>query len=91
MRRLSSAWPIVILHDAHREPHPDWAAVTQAIAQNRAQTAWVWRPHDDLSAAPAVEPLDVATGRWVAALDAGKTLGLALDSAGESFDFGVWL
>lgn len=91
VRRLSSAWPIVTLYDAHRQAHPDWAAVTRAIAQKRAQTAWVWRPRENLAAAPAVETLDAASERWVAALDAGQTLDLALDSAGEAFDFAAWL
>jgi hypothetical protein len=91
VRRLSSAWPIVTLYDAHRQAHPDWEAVTRAITQKCAQTAWVWRPHDDIAAAPAVEPLDAASDRWITALDTGHTLDLALDSAGEAFDFAVWL
>ena len=91
VRRLSSAWPIVTLYDAHRQAHPDWDAVTRAIVQKRAQTAWVWRPHDDLTAAPMVETLDAASDRWIAALDAGQTLDLAFDSAGEAFDFPGWL
>lgn len=91
VRRLPSAWPILTLYEAHRMEHPDWEAAAQAIAQARAQAAWVWRPHGDLAAAPAVELLDAATDRWVAALDAGHTLDAALDVAGEEFDFAAWL
>lgn len=90
-RCLSSTWPIHTLHEVHHVTHPDWDAVTQAIAQKRAQTAWIWRPHGDLAAPPVVELLDAATGRWIAALDAGQTLDAALDSAGETFDFAAWL
>jgi len=91
VRRLSSAWPIHTLYEAHHVTHPDWNGVTQAIARSRAQTAWIWRPHGDLAAMPVVDGLDAATDRWVAALDAGHTLDTALDSAGEEFDFAVWL
>ncbi|MBI3433184.1 MAG: putative DNA-binding domain-containing protein [Hydrogenophilales bacterium] len=91
VHRLPSAWPIASLYDTHRQAHPDWEAAAQAIAQARAQTAWVWRPHGDLAATPVVEPLDAATDRWIAALGAGQTLDLALDSAGEAFDFTAWL
>lgn len=91
VRRLSSAWPIVTLYDAHRQAQPDWEAVTRAITQKVAQTAWVRRPHDDVAASPAVESLDAASDRWIAALDGGQTLDVALDSAGEAFDFAAWL
>ena len=91
VRRLSSTWPVVTLYEAHHVTHPDWEAVTWAIAQGHAQTAWVWRSHDDLAAAPAVEVLDAASERWIAALDAGHTLDIALDAAGERFDFTAWL
>ncbi len=91
VRRLSSTWPIVALYEAHRIDRPDWETVTRAIAERHAQTAWIWRPHDDLAAAPALEMLDAASDRWVAALDAGHTLDIALDSAGEGFDFAAWL
>ena len=90
-RRLLSAWPIHALYEAHHVTHPDWDAVNRAIAQKCAQTAWIWRPHGDLAAPPAVELLDAATDRWVAALDAGHTLDIALDAAGEEFDFAAWL
>jgi hypothetical protein len=89
--RLSSTWPIVTLYEAHRIEHPDWESVARAIAQRCAQTAWIWRPHDDLAAPPAVALLDAASDRWIAALDAGRTLDIALDSAGEAFDFPAWL
>lgn len=91
VRRLHSTWPILTLHEAHHVTDPDWEAVTRAIAQKHAQTVWVWRPHDDIAAAPAVEPLDAASDRWIAALDAGHTLDIALDAAGEAFDFAAWL
>lgn len=91
VRRLPSAWPILTLYEAHCTAQPDWEAVTQAVTQHRAQTAWIWQPHGDFAARPAVEPLDPATDRWVAALDAGQTLDAALDSAGEGFDFAAWL
>lgn len=86
--RLSSTWPIVTLYEAHRIEHPDWEAVARAIAQRRAETAWIWR---DLASTPAVEPLDAASDRWAAALEAGQTLDIALDLAGEGFDFAPWL
>jgi hypothetical protein len=91
VRRLPSAWPIHTLYETHHAADPDWEAVTRAISQRHAQTAWVWRPHDDLAAVPAMELLDAASDRWIAALDAGHTLDLALDSAGEAFDFAAWL
>lgn len=91
VRRLSSAWPIHTLYEAHHVTHPDWDAVTQAITHKRAQTAWIWRPQGNLAAPPAVALLDAETDRWVAALDADHTLDTALDAAGEKFDFAVWL
>jgi hypothetical protein len=89
--RLPSRWPLLTIYDAHRLARPDWESVALAIAQKHAQTAWIWRPHDDFAATPSVEALDAATDRWVAALVAGQTLDLALDSAGETFDFAAWL
>lgn len=91
VRRLPSVWPIVTLYEAHHLEHPDWEAVARAIAQNRAQTAWIWRPHGDFATTPAVELIDTASDRWLAALDAGQTLDEALDSAAEGFDFAAWL
>ena len=91
VRRLPSAWPIVTFHEAHRVAQPDWEAVRQAVAHKRGQTAWIWRPHGDFATMPAVASLDAATDRWIDALEDGKTLDLALDSAGEEFEFGAWL
>jgi hypothetical protein len=91
VRRLRSAWPILTLYEAHQMSHPEWDAVTRAITQKCAQTAWVWRPRDGIAAAPAVDSLNAASDRWIAALDAGHTLDIALDSAGEAFDFAAWL
>ena len=91
VRRLPSTWPVLTLYEAHHVAHPDWDAVTRAIAQRHAQTAWIWRPQGDRAATPAVELLDAATDRWAAALDAGHTLDAALDAAGEGFDFAAWL
>lgn len=89
--RLPSIWPIVTLYEAHHMAHPDWKAVAWAIAQDRAQTAWIWRLHGDFAATPAVELIDTAIDRWLVALDAGQTLDESLDSAGEGFDFAAWL
>ena len=88
---LGSAWPIVTIHQAHQQADTDWAAVGQSIAAGTGQTACLWRPLGDPSAAVRIEALEAAISRWVAALAGGASIDSALDAAGTTFDFSAWL
>ena len=88
---LDSAWPIVTIHQAHQQADADWAAVRQAIAAGTGQTACIWRPLGDPTAAVRIEALEAATSRWVGALARGASIASALDAAGATFDFAAWL
>ena len=85
---VSSRWPIVTIHQAHRSgADADFALAHDAIERERAQHALVWR--DGWRA--AVTELNEAEASWTASLLAGVDLASALDRAGPGFDFAAWL
>jgi hypothetical protein len=85
---VSSRWPIVTIHRAHRSgADADFAQARDAIARECAQRALVWR--DGWRA--QVSELDEAEAAWTASLLAGADLASALDRAGPGFDFAAWL
>ena len=85
---VSSRWPIVTIHRAHRSgADADFAQARDAIARECGQHALVWR---DGWRAQATE-LDEAQASWTASLLAGADLASALDRAGPGFDFAAWL
>lgn len=85
---VSSRWPIVTIHRAHRSgADADFALARDAIARECAQHALVRR--DGWRA--AVDELDEAEASWTASLLAGANLASALDSAAPAFDFAAWL
>ena len=85
---VSSRWPIVTIHRAHRSGlDADFAAAREAIEHERGEHALVcrngWR-------AEVVE-LDATAARWMRSLLDGKSLAAALESAAAGFDFAAWL
>ena len=85
---VSSRWPIVTIHRAHRSgADADFATARDAIERECAQHALVWRDGWRAAVAELAEP-DAA---WTACLLAGANLASALDHAGPGFDFAVWL
>ena len=84
---LQSAWPIATIHAAHRDAAPDVEAVRAALAARRAEQVLVvrsgWRA--------ALRPIDAPTADFTRSLLDGTDLAAALDRAGPSFDFTVWL
>jgi hypothetical protein len=85
---LVSAWPVVMLWQAHQTPaESDWAPVRQALAERRAETALVWRQGWRMQAVA----LDAAQARLLGALLGGASLAAALAEAGPELDFTAWL
>ena len=85
---ISSRWPIVTIHQAHRSgADADFARAGEAIERECAQHALVSR--DGWRA--AVTDLTEAEAAWTASLLEGATLASALDRAGSGFDFAAWL
>jgi len=85
---VSSRWPIVTIHRAHRSgADADFALARDAIEGECAQHALVWR--DGWRA--TVTELAAPEASWTASLLAGANLASALDSAGAGFDFAAWL
>lgn len=85
---VESRWPIATLWQAHRSVAEDrFAAVRDALAEGRGETALVWRAgwRAQVAALPA------ADAAFTRALLAGQPLAMALDSAGAEFDFEPWL
>jgi len=88
---IRSAWPIAGIHRAHQlegaEAEQAFEHARDAIAAQRGEDAMVvrqgWRA--------VVVPLQSADARWTDALLTGASLALALEQAGEGFDFAVWL
>lgn len=84
---LSSAWPIVTIHAAHRDPSSDFGTARVALTERRAELALVvrsgWRG--------AVIPIDLPTADWTRCLLDDVDLAAALDRAGDSFAFADWL
>jgi hypothetical protein len=85
---VSSRWPIVTIHRAHRSgADAEFAQAADAIAREQAQHALVWR--DGWRA--QVSAIDAVEAGWIASLLAGESLAAALDRAGSGFDFAAWL
>ena len=85
---VSSRWPIVTIHRAHRSgADADFALVRDAIERECAQHALVWRDGWRATVSELTEP----EAAWTASLLAGANLASALDHAGAGFDFAAWL
>lgn len=88
---VESAHPVVAIWQAHRSaavPGSDrFAAVRAAFAAGSGETALVFRH----GWAPRVVAVTAAEARFTKALLDGRTLGAALQRAGEAFDFETWL
>ena len=85
---VSSRWPIVTIHHAHRSgADADFALARDAIERESAQHALVWRDGWRAAVTELAEP----DASWTASLLAGVDLASALDSAGPGFDFAAWL
>ena len=85
---VESRWPIATLWHAHRSSADDrFAAVREALAEGRAEAAWVWRA----GWRGQVTALAAADAAFTRALLAGQPLAAALDAAGAGFDFETWL
>jgi hypothetical protein len=85
---VSSRWPIVTIHRAHRSgADADFALARDAIDRECAQHALVWRDGWRAEVTELGEP----EAAWIASLLAGSNLASALDRAGASFDFADWL
>lgn len=86
---LRSAWPIATIHAAHRvdETQAAFVGVRAALDEQRGEQVLVvrkgWRA--------VVHRLGQAEADWSASLLAGTSLSIALESAGEAFDFAAWL
>jgi len=85
---VSSRWPVVTIHRAHRSgADADFALARDAIERECAQHALVcregWRAE--------VTELGEAEAAWTASLLDGANLASALDRADTGFDFAEWL
>lgn len=85
---LASAWPVVTLWQAHRSTAPDrFEPVREALSQGTAEAALVvregWRA--------LVQAIPLPAAAFTTAVLAGRTLGEALDQAGDAFAFEPWL
>ena len=84
---LVSRWPIATIHAAHHGADTGFDAVREAMDRGAAENALVvragWRA--------SVRTVDAATARWTTALLGGASIGVALDAAGDGFDFSAWL
>lgn len=90
---VESAHPVVSIWQAHRAAAAAaadgdrFAAVRAAFAAGQGEIALVFRR----AWVPCVRAVAAAEARFTAALLARQTLGAALQSGGESFDFQAWL
>ena len=84
---VESPHPVVTIWQAHRS-HDEarFVPVRAALAAGQGETALIFRE----GWAPRVLAMTAAEARFTAALLAGKTLGAALQQAGETFDFQTW-
>jgi hypothetical protein len=80
---IEAAWPVATIHSAHHG-RSDFAAVREALAARRAETALVSRR-------AVVRLLDEPSAAWWRALAEGASLARALALAGGDFDFAAWL
>lgn len=85
---VASAHPVVSIWHAHRAPGPDrFADARQAIAEQRAETALVWRQ----GWAVRVAALPAAEWAFTRAVLQAQPLGAALAVADAGFDLTAWL
>ena len=87
---LASAYPVVSVWLAHQSSQD--AAVhaghaRHALAEGTGEQALVWRAGWRAMALAVSEP----TAQWTQCLLRGDTLGMALNQAGEGFEFEPWL
>ncbi len=84
---IQSPWPIVTVWQAHQPaaapPSDAFAAARQALQDNVAETAWVWRAGWKARACAVAQD----TARFLRAAMEQASLGQALSEAGEGFDF----
>jgi hypothetical protein len=84
---IRSAWPIATIHAAHQDDAGGFDAAHDAIAQRRGECGLVarrgWRG--------VVYRIDPGWADWTDELLDGADLQRALERAGASFDFAVWL
>lgn len=99
---LSSRWPIASIHRAHASPAPNglaqvrheadlvddrFNAAREALRDGLGEHAFVartgWRAR--------VHVLDASTADWTRSVLAGEAVSVALDRAGDAFDFAQWL
>lgn len=98
---LRSRWPVVLIHDAHRQADTEsaLAAVSEALAQGVGEIALVARSGAGSGWRAQVHRIDAATALWTERLLAGDSLSAALgavDAAADAdrdnaFDLGTWL
>jgi len=85
---IASRWPIATIWLSHRDTADDrFAAVREALAAGRAESALVWRDGWRARVSALAEP----EAAFTAALLAGRPLAQALDAAGPEFHFEPWL
>ena len=90
---VASSWPVLTLWRAHQvaaDQPPELAPVREALAEGRAESAWVWRRGHRVE----LEALSDADRDFTADLQVGTALGPALGAAlerGPAFSFEQWL
>lgn len=85
---IPSPFPVASIWLAHRRSDAArFDAVRVALANATAEAALVQRDGFRVQ----VQAVDAATARFMAAVLAGQSLSVALDSAGDGFDFAAWL
>ncbi len=92
---IDSRWPVVLLHEAHRQADPaPLAAVREALENQVGESALVARAAAGWRA--QVHRVDAATAIWTASLLSGASLDDALGAVeqaadGAPFDLAAWL
>lgn len=87
---LASRWPVASLWQAHRagvDAQRWFDEARAALAAGQGQQALVWRE----GWRACVAAVDDAQARWTQALLEGRVLSVALELAGDAFDFQAWL
>jgi hypothetical protein len=85
---VKSAHPVVSIWQAHRATGPDrYDGARQALAEQRPETALVWRE----GWVVRVAALPAAEAAFTHAVLQPLALGMALAAAGPAFDFEAWL
>jgi Putative DNA-binding domain len=89
---IVSAWPLVLIHQAHALPEGDareamFARVREAFAVPQANAVLVARE----SWRAVVSPVVAHEVGWTQHLMAGHSLGSALEQLDAAFDFNTWL